>query len=314
MPRYDLCLAWNWEYDADFACLLGEACARRGLTLLEVTPENLEVVLAEIGHGEVTFASFLDRASDADPAFQPLADRARRRDVFRLNPQELGQWADDKATMHLEFIEQGVHVPHSIVLPPYRKFPEPPFFDLAPLGERFAIKPAHGGGGEGVIIEASSMEQVLEARQQYPEEKYLLQAHLEPVRLDGRPAWFRVLYCAGTVYSCWWDQTTHVYAQTSEVEESTYRLQPLREVMLRIAPICRLDLFSSEIGLDEQGRFVVADYVNNPVDLRLQSKATDGVPDEIVTGIAQRLALLAEVYRSNEHPPATQGSDKRYIF
>jgi hypothetical protein len=40
-PSYDLCLAWNWEYDADFAGLLEEACSTRGLTLLQATPDSL---------------------------------------------------------------------------------------------------------------------------------------------------------------------------------------------------------------------------------------------------------------------------------
>jgi len=37
------------------------------------------------------------------------------------------------------------------------------------------------------------------------------------------------------------------------------------------------------------GRFVIVDYVNDPIDLRLQSKAPDGVPNEIVRDIAARL-------------------------
>jgi hypothetical protein len=36
------------------------------------------------------------------------------------------------------------------------------------------------------------------------------------------------------------------------------------------------------------------DYVNDPVDLRLQSKAVDGVPDAWVENIAGRLARMVE--------------------
>jgi hypothetical protein len=38
----------------------------------------------------------------------------------------------------------------------------------------------------------------------------------------------------------------------------------------------------------------VVDYVNDPVDLRLQSKAIDGVPDGYVESIAGRLVRLVE--------------------
>ena len=46
MSRYDLCLSWNWEYDADFVHLIEAACAARGVSLLQATPASLDQVLA----------------------------------------------------------------------------------------------------------------------------------------------------------------------------------------------------------------------------------------------------------------------------
>jgi hypothetical protein len=133
---------------------------------------------------------------------------------------------------------------------------------------------------------------VFEARQANPQDYYLLQARVTPVRLEGRPAWFRVLYCGGKAYPFWWDLTTHVYTQVEEDEERRFGLARLRSTTLDIARVCGLDLFSSEIALIESGNFVVVDYVNNPVDLRLQSAARDGVPDRVVEEIAVTLADL----------------------
>ncbi len=45
---------------------------------------------------------------------------------------------------------------------------------------------------------------------------------------------------------------------------------------------------------------MAVDYVNDPLDLRLQSKAADGVPDAIVENIAGRMARLVE--RNTPHP------------
>ena len=140
------------------------------------------------------------------------------------------------------------------------------------------------------------MDQVHAARQQFPAEKYLLQAHVQPRLLNGRPAWFRVLYCSGIVLPCWWDTATHIYALVTDEEADHLGLRPLWEIGGRIARVCRLDLFSSEIALSEQDLFLVADYVNNPIDMRLQSKAADGVPDVLVQAIAERLAMLVEVH------------------
>jgi hypothetical protein len=131
---------------------------------------------------------------------------------------------------------------------------------------------------------------VLAARQQYPAEPYLLQANIEPVHLNGRPAWFRIIYCAGRVYPCWWNVSTHVYQLVSFEEEIAHGLSPLHRIVARIAAVSGLELFSTEIALTANGEFIAIDYVNDPLDLRLQSKAADGVPDDIVRDIAERLA------------------------
>ncbi len=297
MSHYDLCLAWNWEYDRDFVHLLEAACIKNGLTFFSVTPENLESTLAGLSSGELTFAAFFDRVSESDSRFQPLVDQQRQSQVFRINPQELTLWSADKATMHLEFVSRKVDTPYTILLPPCDQQPDLPPLDLSPLGGRFAIKPASLGGGEGVVLDATSLEQVLTVRWQHPHEKYLLQAHVTPQTLEGRPAWFRVLVCDGAVYPCWWDQLTHIYTPVQAEQHFRFELRSLYEIARRIAGICHLHLFSTEIALSAEDRFLVVDYVNDPVDLRLQSRAMDGVPDTFVASIAGRLARLVAAHR-----------------
>jgi hypothetical protein len=293
MTRYDLCLAWSWEHDAGFVRLLETACGRSHLRLLQVKPDNLEPVLEGLRRGELDFSALLDRAGDADPRFQPLDELARTGGRLCFNPRQQTRWAWDKATMHLEFISAGLMTPHTLILPPYDTQPDLPASDLSPLGGRFAIKPAVGGGGEGVVLQAGTWEQVRQARAQFPQEKYLLQAHVTPRQLDGRPAWFRVLVCDGAVFPCWWDPATHIYARLTAEQRFHFGLGGLRPAAARIARICRLDLFSTEIALVADGSLVAVDYVNDPVDLRLQSAAADGVPDAIVEALAGRLARQA---------------------
>ncbi|MGZ6346706.1 MAG: hypothetical protein ACXWNC_03930 [Anaerolineales bacterium] len=293
MTRYDLCLAWNWEYDRDFVHMIEIACARAGLAFFSVTEENLGITLAGLSSGDISFACFFDRASESDHHFQPLVDWARQSGVFRINPQEMTVWSQDKATMHLEFVSRSLDTPYTILLSSCQERPDLTQLDLSPLGGLFAIKPATLGGGEGVVLEATSQEQVSFVRKQYPREKYLLQAHVNPRMLEGRPAWFRVLVCDGAVYPCWWDQHTHIYTRVTAGERFRFGLHGLYELARRIALICRLHLFSTEIALTVEGCFSAIDYVNDPVDLRLQSKAVDGVPDAWVESIAGRLVRLA---------------------
>jgi hypothetical protein len=299
MRNYNLCLAWNWEYDADFVKLLNRACQSHGLSFLQITPESLSETMQSITNKEITFQFFFDRASDADPRFMPVVQWACNHAIHHINFHELARRAWDKVTMH-QAISVSMNTPLTIILPSYEEQPLLPAVDLASLGERFTIKPANGGGGDGVINEATTLSQVHIARQESPSQRYLLQGHIIPPRLGPRMAWFRVIYCAGKVYPCWWDSYTHIYAHVTSSEESCYDLGSLRSIASSVASLCGLELFSTEITISPDGRFVIVDYVNDPIDLRLQSKTFDGVPDNIVHDITERLIEL--VLTHHTHP------------
>jgi hypothetical protein len=147
-----------------------------------------------------------------------------------------------------------------------------------------------------VILGASSLDQIMRARMQFPEQKYLLQATVTPRTIQGRPAWFRVFYAVGKTYPCWWHPLTHVYAAVTQSEEHRYELSPLHTITQRIASICKLDWFTTEIALTLED-FVVVDYVNDQIDTRVQSKAVDGAPDEIMQSIASQLVTIAKENR-----------------
>lgn len=289
--RYDFCFAWNWEYDADFTMFLAAAAEQNGISLLQVTPGNLAGMVHALTSGDLFFRSFFDRASDNDTGFMPLVEWAQSHHVPCVNCFQARQLIN-KASCHLDFITAGLHTPHTIILPAFQEQPEITTPDLSPLGPLFAIKPSHGGGGDGVIVEATAWEQVIAARQQYPDDHYLLQAHVTPALLDGREAWFRVIGCVGQVYPCWWDTRTHVYTPLSSEDENRLGLQPLHDISLKISQLYGLELFSTEIAYTAEGTFVVVDYINDPIDLRVQSKAVDGIPDAIVGEIANKLVVF----------------------
>lgn len=297
VTNYDVGLAWNWEFDADFALLFEQTCQAQGVSLLKITAENIVAVAHAFLKRQLALQVFVDRASDTDLRFLPIAQWAREYARYRINPHEKALRTWDKTTMHLALVAAGLRVPYTIILPSYNAQPQLPAIDLSPLGARFIIKPSHGGGGDGVLMEVTALAQVLAARQDYPADKYLLQFHVAPVQLGTRPAWFRVIWCAGQIYPCWWDMQTHLYARITAEEEQIYALSALRAMTAKIAHLCELDLFSTEIALIADGQFVVVDYVNDQIDLRLQSKTPDGVPDELVQTIVAGLVKLIGSHR-----------------
>ncbi|MBI5933368.1 MAG: hypothetical protein HY867_06635 [Chloroflexi bacterium] len=289
MRLYDLCLARNWEHDSDFARILDSACAARGLTLLDISALNLAESLSLLSRREAGFRSLLDRASESDSSYLPLVNIACSLGARRINPRELADRAYDKAALHHAFLNDGIPTPKTLILSSYLGQPELPSLDLQFLGEVFTVKPALGGGGDGVVMEISTLEQIQSARLQFPEQQYLLQQHVTPIIVDGLPAWFRVIYCLEEIFITFWDTTTHVYTPLRAEAETRLGLAALRDVTRRIARLCRLDLFSTEIAWTEENRLLVVDYVNDPIDLRLQSSALDGVPDFIIEQIAARI-------------------------
>ena len=290
--QYDLCLPWYWEYDIDFVQFVEHACNAQGLTFWQITPDNLLESITALYKGEKSFQTLLER-SQYDDRFEPILRWAKKYNRKRINPTEVSKWSEDKATMHLELIRAGINTPYTILLPPFIEYPVIPELDLSPLGHQFVIKPSNEGGGEGVILGAFSMEQVLRARMQFPEQKYLIQATIMPRTIHGRPAWFRVFFANGKTYPCWWHPLSHVSATVTQQDEHRFELAPLHKITERIASICKLDWFSTEIALTSK-EFVVVDYVNDGIDTRVQSKAVDGVPDEVIRNIAEQLVTIAK--------------------
>lgn len=292
MIRYDLCLPWYWQYDDDFVRFISEACAARGLTLWQITPLNVLDAITDLYSGRATFQTLLDRATD-EILYEPIRRFAKQNRLHRINPAELSHWSEDKATMHLELIQAELQTPYTILIAPFIDQPILPEINLFPLGEKFVIKPAIGGGGEGVLMNASTRDEIQRARIQFPDQKYLAQAHINPRILSGREAWFRVFYVGGDCWPCWWNPSTHVYAELTSDEERQFELAPVRRVTERIAQVCKLNWFSTEIAVTEDGKFIVVDYVNDEIDTRIQSKALDGAPDDVMKSLAEKLVMLA---------------------
>ena len=219
----------------------------------------------------------------------PLIQWFHENRIYTINSYERASLTWDKAKLHFLMVSAGLDVPNTLILPAY--FDQPELFDTDWLtqSEQFTIKPAHGSGGEGVLINATAWEQVLSVRQEHATDQYLLQAHIIPKALDMHPAWFRVIYCTGQIYPCWWDPDSHVYAPVTAQEKSRFGLGKLEETVAIIYRLCGLDLFSTEIAFTPDEQFMVVDYVNDQIDLRLQSTYYDGVPDAIVGDIAERL-------------------------
>ena len=296
---YDLAIAWNWEYDYGFIGYVREVACRNDITVLEIRNENVEEIFNLLRKEKIHFRYFLDRASDEDEMFQPLARYVLKqfRSCERYAPHPINLYdlriiAADKATMHLEFLTHNIEVPYTIIISPYnhKNEVELSLSELAKLNRPFIIKPANTtGGGIGVVIGAETLKEVIDARQSHKNDKYLLQETITPTILVEHRAWFRVFYAFGEIIPSWWNDITHIYSLILDEEERRLGLGQLRIITERIHTICQLEFFSTELAFTADGRCVAVDYVNEMCDMRLQSQFSDGVPDIIVQRIVARM-------------------------
>jgi len=288
MEKFDLAIAYTWEYDEDFVHLIEEKCRLANVTTFLILPHNIDEVTERLRKRNLHFNFYLDRASDASREFLEAAKIISRRHTYIFNPYKKVQHAIDKASMHLEFITAGINTPYSIIVPPYCEREEVyiSLDDLSILGRPFIIKPCNNtGGGIGVVTGAESLKEVLEERSNYHEDKYLLQEKIYPRIFDGKRAWFRCFWAFGKVIPVWWDDLTHLYTELTIEEISYFYLKDLFTLTRKIARLTELDFFSTEIVYSTHDKFVVVDYVNDQCDMRIKSKHFDGVPDSVVEQI-----------------------------
>ncbi len=296
----DLGIAWTWKYDAPFVRSLVNAADERGVTVLQITEGTVEETTRAVLDGDLRIRWFFDRASDEDDAYRSLASYVLRdhrsgghgRMRF-INPTDAARRAADKATMHLEFLTNNVHVPDTIILPAYAEQPDIHITDadLERLGTPFVIKPANTtGGGTGVVPNARTLGDIQRHRMTFEQDKYLVQRRIVPVYLSEARAWFRVFYAFGGSRICWWDDETHIYDEVSSDEERWFGLEELHDAIGTIAEVCRLDFFSSEFAQTVEGVYVSVDYVNELCDMRPKSSAQDGVPDSLLEWVARQMA------------------------
>lgn len=199
--------------------------------------------------------------------------------------------------MHLEFLTHGIHVPHTIILPPARETPTLTFdpSELTSLGTPFVVKPANTtGGGVGVFMNGKTIEDIQRQRLVHPSDKYLVQQRIVPVYLSEMRAWFRVYFAFGETFLCWWDDRTHIYEVVSAEEEEMFGLTPMRDRIRTTAKICGLDFFSAEYSMTSDGSFVSVDYVNEMCDMRPRSTTPNGVPEELLDWVSAQLILTVQ--------------------
>lgn len=292
MEIFDLAISYTWDYDKEFIDLLEKRFHRKGYKTFIIYKHNLSEVASLLRNNEIYFRAYLDRASDEDPGFEIITKLLTRKRSYIINPHKKTKKVTDKAYFHKKLLRKKFNLPKTFIVERYDKCPEISLTEekIKELGIPFVIKPAvFSGGGQGVIKDGSSLEQIQNQRITSHSEKFLVQEKIHPIKIDHKRAWFRVFWAFGKVIPTWWDDHTHIYHRLTKEQLNKFKLNPLIKITKRLARIASIDYFSTEIALTKNHKFVLIDYINDQCDMRLQSLHPDGVPNKVVVQFIDEL-------------------------
>ena len=284
--------------DFFISCLRAE-CNARHMKFIFIDAESLNSLTTRIKNGDFKLKFYLDMASetfipgDAYLKFNYLLKDAGTRIV--ADPDDV-KTAADKSVTHFNLMRAGIPVPFTIIIrseEPPREFTDE---EKEKLGHLFVVKPALGYGQRGVEITSyeTMHEAVAKARNANMGDTVLVQEFIEPKEIDGRPAWFRVFNTFGEITLCWWNPNCHTYRKVTHQEVYNHKLLPMIQTASEIARIARIEWFSSEIAINKKNNeFVAIDYMNDQCWVNPQSKSADGIPDDVIAHIAERIVKKA---------------------
>jgi len=304
MESVDFGIGWPVEGEENelFVSTLKSECEVRKLKFIFIHERLIDPLSAKIKKGEFKLKFYLDMASET---FDPKDDFIKFAYILKdsgtrivADPDDV-KAAADKSVTHFDLARAQVPVPFTVLIrnwEPTRRLTDE---EKEGLGLPFVIKPALGYAQEGVKIidQKSTLKEIAEARKFSQGDNFLLQEYIECKEFNGDPAWFRVFHLFGEIIPCWWHPSTHVYRHVTLKEIHEFSLLPLVRVTTEIARITRIDWFSCEIAVSKKnGQFVTVDYMNDQCAINPQSKYKDGVPDDLIVHMAERLVDKAWQY------------------
>jgi hypothetical protein len=295
---YDLVMTHKLDTDDFFIHRVQQHCAELGLNFFLVEPLWVQRFYEYYARNEIWARVLLNMHSEhhlPDDIYHRLVLLAYHKNTRVIDPPDIAQAAFDKARMHEKLVAAGFAVPPTIIVSQTAIST----FQLTPgqkelLGKPFVIKPSHGYGRRGVILDAEDETHLSRSVTAWPNPSYLLQRKIVPKMLSESPAYWRTFYVFGEVWVCWWNCFTDCYRIATEAERGQFRLSEVEELARKIAALTQMSFFSSEIAQVESGEFVLIDYVNDQCHMLSQSADPRmGVPDTVVAAIAKRLVLSA---------------------
>ena len=295
---YDVVISSPFPNYDFFSQRMMELCGQTGLSFFFVNDVWIKEFTEKLTCKEVSARVLLDLSAsqtEEDDPYTMLAKEVKRQKGYILDDPDVTARVAHKGHFHQVLQQNQAPVPETITIDRDQIGEFEVSDEVArTVGTPFVVKPAWGDSGVGVVVGATSQDDLLRSAREAPgSDAFLIQHLVTPRKLGDYVGWFRLYFICGEVIPCWWDPFTHEYHLVSPSEMRRYHLSPLRRIVRSIAQASKMKKFSCEVCLDDDGKFYAVDYVNADPDMNPRSYYDNGVPDEVVRHIAWLLFIDA---------------------
>ena len=289
MKVFDVGIGWANPVDRSFVDTLKVFLKKKRLSFHEITFVNLTRVYEAIKEGKILYKTFIDRSSEDHPAYLLIADLLKAQGVRVINdPHQIIRYTS-KSFLHRLLEAEHLPVPKTFIIAP-RTHSKKYFESVArALGVPFVLKPSCSSLGQEVTMTARAGQDIINFIQENSTDECLAQEYIAASVVNGRTAWFRPIFVCGRMIPLWWDPKNQFYHSFGKSRQEREIAKTLDGIMQKISRITGFDLFSSEIAINEKGKFFIIDYANHPIDLNSREVVPDGLPPETIQLIASRI-------------------------
>ncbi len=290
---FDLAMTHGLDSDDFFIHRIQERCAQLGMNFFLIEPIWLEPFRFQFEQGNLSVRVLLNMHSEhhnpSDP-FLRLIHSAAEKGVMMIDDPRVALDAFDKARFHARLVREGMPVPTTVIV----GHEELSGYEFTPglfaaLGSTFVIKPAKGYGRRGVVLNASAPEDLRRSAAAWPDSHYLLQERIRPRLVNDQPMYFRAFHVFGKIHVCLWNCFTDAYSREIDSTDAEFKdcHGRITELVNKLASLCGMKFFSTEIAIDGENKIFLIDYVNDQCHMLTKSSSPgNGVPDDLVRAVA----------------------------
>lgn len=284
-----------------FVYLLEREARARGMSFLHCqNHDQAEALRWDLHRGALRIGALVDYMGRSFTHDYELGCAVKDAGGLVLDDPDRVRIYGDKAVMHQEMARIGLTMPRTLMWHTDEPSRDLTAEERAYLGPRIVCKPANGSGSGGVVLDMAGTQAALDDARDYdPDDTYLLQEFVQPLDLEGRPAWFRVYNCFGTILPCFWHPDTHATELVPSDMIERYGLHELARISEKIALISGYTWFSTEIALvlrNCRAAFLPIDYLNNKCFMLTHPEfGPSGMPVMVAEAVAHE--IVEQTYR-----------------